>query len=130
MEKILEKDFYPTPEGVIDGMMLGHDVSGKIVLEPSAGSGNIVEWLWKNGAKEVLACELNGNLRRIVESKCHVIGDDFLQVTGEEVSHIDMIVMNPPFSNARKHILHAFEIAPDGCEIVSLCNSSDLRESF
>ena len=30
--------------------------------------------------------------------------------------------MNPPFSNADRHILHAWEIAPDGCEIVSLCN--------
>lgn len=130
MEKILEKDFYPTPENVIEQMLQGHDVTGKIILEPSAGSGNIVGYLQKCLAKEVIACEINEKLRSIVESKCRVIGDDFLKVTGEEVSHIDMIVMNPPFSDARRHILHAFEIAPGGCEIISLCNDSDLRESY
>lgn len=130
MEKILEKDFYPTPENVIEQMLQGHDVTGKIILEPSAGSGNIVGYLQKCFTKEVIACEINEKLRRIVESKCRVIGDDFLKVTSEEVSHIDMIVMNPPFSDARRHILHAFEIAPGGCEIISLCNDSDLRGSY
>lgn len=130
MEKILEKDFYPTPENVIEQMLQGHDVTGKIILEPSAGSGNIVGYLQKCFAKEVIACEINEKLRRIVESKCRVIGDDFLKVTSEEVSHIDMIVMNPPFSDARRHILHAFEIAPGGCEIISLCNDSDLKQSY
>lgn len=130
MEKILEKDFYPTPENVIEQMLQGHYVTGKIILEPSAGSGNIVEYLQKCMAKEVVACEINEKLRRIVESKCYVIGDDFLKVTAEEISHVDMIVMNPPFSDARRHILHAYEIAPGGCEIVSLCNNSDLIESY
>lgn len=129
MEKILERDFYPTPQNVIGKMLQGHDVTGKIILEPSAGSGNIVSYLQKNMAKEVIACELNDKLRSIVGSMCNVIGEDFLRVTKEEVSHIDMIVMNPPFSDARRHILHAFEIAPGGCEIISLCNSSDLSEN-
>lgn len=126
METIFDRDFYPTPEDVIAKMLQGHNVDGKVVLEPSAGSGNIVDFLLKNYAKDVIACEINGKLRSIVESKCEVIADDFLTVTREMVSHIDMIVMNPPFSDARRHILHAFEIAPGGCEIISLCNSSDL----
>ena len=130
MENILERDFYPTPVEVIEQMLQGHDVAGKIILEPSAGSGNIVDYLQKNFAKEVIACEINEKLRCIVESKCRVIASNFLEVTREEVSHIDMIVMNPPFSDARRHILHAFEVAPDGCEIISLCNSSDLRDGY
>lgn len=125
-ETIFDKDFYPTPESVIEQMLVGHDIYGRIILEPSAGSGNIVEYLQKNGAKEVIACELNSKLRRIVEGKCRVIADDFLTVRSEDVSHIDMIVMNPPFSNARKHILHAYDIAPEGCEIIALCNSHDV----
>ena len=130
MENIFEKDFYPTPVEVIEQILQGHDVAGKIILEPSAGSGNIVDYLQKNLAREVIACEINGKLRSIVESKCRVITDDFLKVQREDVSHIDMIVMNPPFSDARRHILHAFEVAPDGCEIVSLCNSSDLSGNY
>lgn len=50
-------DFYPTPEDVINTMMLGEDILGKTILEPSAGSGNIVRWLKSNGAGEVIACE-------------------------------------------------------------------------
>lgn len=130
METIFDRDFYPTPEDVIAKMLQGHNVDGKVVLEPSAGSGNIVDYLLKNYAKDVVACEINGKLRSVVESKCRVIADDFLKVKREDVSHIDMIVMNPPFSDARRHILHAFEVAPDGCEIISLCNSSDLRDGY
>ena len=125
-ETMFDKDFYPTPDSVIEQMLIGHDVAGKIILEPSAGSGNIVDYLQKNYAKEVLACEINSKLRRIVESKCRVIAYDFLTVRPEDISHVDMIVMNPPFSDARRHILHAYEIAPGGCEIIALCNSSDM----
>lgn len=38
--------------------------------------------------------------------------------------------MNPPFSNAAKHILHAWEIAPEGCEIISLCNWETIKNSY
>lgn len=35
-------------------MLLGEDILGKTILEPSVGSGNIVKWLKKNGAGEVI----------------------------------------------------------------------------
>ena len=120
-------DFYPTPAEVIDRMLMGVEVQGKFVLEPSAGSGNIVRALSRMGAREVLACEIDPRLRKILYGECTVITDDFLTVTREQVSHVDLIVMNPPFSQAAKHILHAYEIAPDGCEIISLCNSDMMR---
>jgi hypothetical protein len=41
-----------------------------------------------------------------------------------------MIIMNPPFSNADKHIIHAWEIAPEGCEIVSLCNYETIAKEY
>lgn len=47
-----DRDFYPTPVEVIDQMMQFSDVVGKVVLEPSAGSGNIVEWCKASGAKQ------------------------------------------------------------------------------
>ena len=130
MESIFEKDFYPTPEEVIAQMLVMSDIANKVILEPSAGSGNIVSYLQYNGAQEVIACEMNSKLRSIVEKKCVVIADDFLTVTSDMVSHIDMIVMNPPFSREEDHILHAYEIAPQGCEIISLCNSSMLDRTY
>ncbi|UXQ88770.1 DUF4942 domain-containing protein [Tenacibaculum phage Larrie] len=117
---MFDKEFYPTPVEVLDLMQI--DCNNKIVLEPSAGKGDIVDYLLSRRAKEVIACEKNSELRKIVNSKCEVYKSDFFELTAEEISHINMIVMNPPFSNADKHIEHAYNIAPEGCEIVALCN--------
>ena len=126
-QNIFNQDFYPTPENVIADMLKMSDIQGKIILEPSAGVGNIVDYLQKAGAKEVIACEINDKFRAVLSGKCEIVGDDFLSMAKERISHIDMIVMNPPFSMAKDHILHAWEIAPDGCEIISLsviiCNN-------
>lgn len=123
-QNIFNQDFYPTPEEVIDTMIGLSDVSGKIVLEPSCGSGNIVDYCVAHHAKRVIGCEINDKLRKIASTKCDIIAEDFLQVTSEQISHVDMIVMNPPFSNQTEHIRHAFEIAPSGCEVISLCNDA------
>lgn len=123
-------DFYPTPTDVINTMMLGEDILGKTILEPSAGSGNIVSWLKDNGAGEVIACENDNTLQKLLAGKCELISDDFLSVTSDQVSHVDYIVMNPPFSDGIRHIKHAFDIAPTGCTVISLCNSSNLERRY
>ena len=129
-QNLFNRDFYPTPHEVIEQMLSLSDIRGKIILEPSAGSGNIVNFLQKNGAKKVIACEINTKLQAIIAGKCELIASDFLTVTPDMISHIDMIVMNPPFSAEEAHILHAWEIAPEGCEIISLCNSSLLSRNY
>lgn len=63
------KDFYPTPKSVIEMMVGAVDVCNKIVLEPSAGKGNIVDYLKTNGAKDILTCEIEPNLAKIVSQK-------------------------------------------------------------
>lgn len=123
-------DFYPTPEDVINTMMLGEDILGKTILEPSAGSGNIVRWLKNSGAGDVIACEKDKHLQKFLTGECNLLAEDFLSVTAEQVSHVDYIIMNPPFSDGAKHILHAYEIAPVGCTIIALCNSSNLEKRW
>lgn len=115
-------DFYPTPESVIDSMLFDHTIKGRVILEPSAGSGAILDYCIKRDAKELLCCENDPDLARIASTKGRLIASDFLTVTSEQVSHIDMIVMNPPFSADEKHIIHAWNVAPAGCEIIALCN--------
>lgn len=122
---MFDPEFYPTPEDVILQMQI--DCRNKIVLEPSAGKGDIVKWLQLNGAKKVIACEKHPELKKILATICHIIADDFFTVKPENVSHVNQIIMNPPFSNADKHILHAWEIAPEGCEIISLFNYNTLE---
>lgn len=116
------KDLYPTPKAVIEKMLSGVDLFEKTILEPSAGLGDIVDFCAGSGAK-VLACEIVPELQSVLLDKnCKLIGEDFLKLTSERISHIDYIVMNPPFSADEKHILHAYKIAPDGCQIIALCN--------
>lgn len=129
LEDMLNKDFYPTPKEVINDMLFGLDLYDKEVLESSAGSGNIVDVLNSLGAN-VSACEIEPKLRNILQSKCNLIGDDFLNLTKEYCSHFNYIVMNPPFSADETHILHAWNIAPSGCEIVALCNYNTLSNSY
>jgi hypothetical protein len=123
---IFNGDHYPTPPEVAAEMLDPLDLRGRVVLEPSAGSGNLVRECLARGAAEVLWCEKEPQLRDMLTSvpsatPAHSYAD-FLQVRPADVSHIDLIVMNPPFSADEAHILHAWEIAPPGCEIVALCN--------
>ena len=74
------KDFYPTPQNLIDKMLDGLDW-GMIhtILEPSAGKGNIVEALrkkedfnnrWYTKVKLNIDCiENDQNLRHILKGK-------------------------------------------------------------
>lgn len=126
---MFNSDFWPTPMEVACQMLEAIDVKGKKILEPSAGSGNLVKALQAAGAN-VIACEIDTRLQKIVASMCPLIGDDFLKLSAIDISHIDAIVMNPPFSKGSTHIKHAWEIAPPGCQIVSLCNSATLENEY
>jgi len=119
-------DFYPTPPEVAATMLDPLDLRGRVVVEPSAGSGNLVRECQARGAADVLTVEPEPKLRAILTAipDSRLIGADWRQVTADQISHADLIVMNPPFSADEHHILHAWAIAPAGCQIVSLCNWS------
>lgn len=119
---MFNKDFYPTPHHLIEEMLEGVKIKGVVFMEPEAGKCDIVDYLNKNDAKEVLTCELEPKLAEIVKTRSRFLAPDFLTVKKEEVSHVQCIVMNPPFSADEHHILHAWEIAPEGCQIIALCN--------
>lgn len=127
---MFNKDFFPTPEAVINLMTEGEVLTGKVILEPSAGKGNIVDYLINEGAKDIIACESNEDLKKILATKCKIIESDFFTLTSDKISHIDFIIMNPPFSEDEKHILHAYNIAPPGCKIIALCNTGTLHNDY
>lgn len=122
-------DFYPTPPEVIETMLSGIDINGKTVLEPSAGKGDIIDYCLSKGAK-IICCELNDDLAVIAGSKAKLIAKDFLTVQSHQISHVDYIIMNPPFSADEKHINHAWTIAPDGCQILALCNWETVENAY
>jgi len=125
-------DFFPTPEVVAALMLDSLDLRGKVIMEPSAGSGNLVQACLDRGAAEVLTCEPEPKLRAILSAipSSRLISNDWLAVKAEEISHIDAIVMNPPFSADERHILHAWEVAPPGCEIVALANWNTISGQY
>jgi len=125
-----DSDLYPTPTEVIEKMLSGVMVANKVILEPEAGFGSIVDYCQQMGAKEVIACEISPRLRQVLSTKCHIIENDFLDLTADRISHIDLIIMNPPFSKQEEHLLHAWDIAPSGCQIISLCNATMLENRY
>jgi predicted RNA methylase len=125
-------DFYPTPPEVAATMLDPLDLRGRVVVEPSAGSGNLVSETLARGAAEALCCEPEPKLRAILAAipNSRLIAADWLTVTAEQISHVDLIVMNPPFSADERHILHAWEIVPPGCEIVALANWNTVCDEY
>lgn len=53
---MFSNDFFPTPLQVIEQMATGIELQGKVILEPSSGSGAIVDYLQEQGAT-VISCE-------------------------------------------------------------------------
>ena len=90
-------DFFPTPENIIEIMIEGENINNAVILEPSAGKGDIVTFLQDASAKSVIACENNEDLAKILQTKCTIVERDFLSLTSDKISHIDFIIMNPPF---------------------------------
>lgn len=126
-------DFYPTPKAVIRKMLSGfkpEDIAERTILEPSAGKGDIVEYLadqvkyrsnWNRKPENVYCIESDLELRLVLSGKGYkVIGSDFL--TYKKNHLFDLIVMNPPFSQGAAHLLKAWEIL-NGGDIVCLLNA-------
>lgn len=112
-----------TPPNVVDIMLDGIDIRNKTVLEPSAGVGHLVRECLSRGAKKVLWCEVKKELSSVCKliPNGRMIRSDFLKVRNHHVNNIDIVIMNPPFTSDKFHILHAWDIAPPGCQIISLC---------
>lgn len=123
-------DLYPTNLETIELMVHGINLFEKFVYEPHFGTCAIVDYLRGAGVKEIIGTEIDPRLRKLAEGKLTIIGDDFFKVTSDQISHIDIIILNPPFSKGADHIVHAYEIAPDGCQIIALCNAETLKNPY
>lgn len=61
------------------------------------------------------------------ELGANLLGYDFLQV--QSLAAIDQVIMNPPFSEGAKHVLHAWDTVYDA-EIVAIVNAETIRNPF
>ena len=44
------QEFFPTPDAVIDLMLFGEDLKDKVIWEPEAGAGHLVDRIYEAGA--------------------------------------------------------------------------------
>lgn len=129
---------FPTPPEIAEKMAdLAELEPGLCVLEPSAGTGNLIKAVLDRVDTEVLAYEINQGLCSVLERaypsyKLQVRRRDFLEVT-EFQGQYPRILMNPPFENGSdiKHINHARKFLAPGGKLVALCaNGPRQREAF
>lgn len=130
------KNFYPTPKHLIKKMLSGIELSNKLILEPSAGKGDIVDCIYEEIKSsyyrkyvEIDCIEIENELQSILKGKGYkVIFDDFL--TFQTYKKYDIIVMNPPFDNGEKHLLKAIEMQKDGGMVICLLNAETLNNLY
>lgn len=143
-----DTQFYPTPRPLIEKMVYkcretqpkGWGLSGlSKILEPSAGKGDIADYLselkdYAYGGRldlkdKIDVVELDPNLTAILRGKGYrLVGDNFLSFNPQ--TRYDLIIMNPPFADGARHLLHAIQLQENGGVIVCLLNAETLRNPF
>ena len=131
---------FPTPPDLARRMAQlagGSTLAGTRVLEPSAGTGNIVRAIINSATSadcvRVVAVEINSGLVKILEQQrlktlCanennfDIREADFMQCNGD-LGKFDHVLMNPPFEKGQdiKHILHALTMLKPGGRLVAIC---------
>ena len=150
------KDYYPTPPALAAELLAGLKIDGHSIeyaggpiLEPSAGSGDLARAIEKaadirynsDGTRDdyystgnkyrldalQLDCiEKSADLRAVLkENGFRVVHDDFLTFTPR--AHYKAIIMNPPFSEGARHLLHALHIMERGGEVRCILNAETIR---
>lgn len=150
------KNFYPTPKTLVKKMVEKAEKEFKMyykggykILEPSTGTGNIVEVIKEKFPNSNIDClELDDNIRAILKEnikvwnernknrhsnvrygEINIVGDDFL--ANEYIGSYNLIIMNPPFDNGDKHLIKAIKMQERfGGNIVCLLNAETIKNPY
>jgi SAM-dependent methyltransferase len=135
VQVVTAPNLFPTPQDVARKMAeLADFWPIQRILEPSAGTGNLIEAFAGKG-RSIVAVEINpvlaDGLRRRwpgIDTRCA----DFLECNGD-LGTFDRIVMNPPFDHGSdiKHVEHACKFLKPGGRLVAIvANGPRQREAF
>ena len=128
---MFNKNFYPTPKELIKKMVKKVDFGkNKIILEPSAGKGDIAKYILDEGYNMEVDCiEIEPQLQAILKNEdLPVVFNDFLKFFS--FKKYDAIIMNPPFDDGEKHLLKAIDLMSHGGEIICLLNAETLKNPY
>jgi phospholipid N-methyltransferase len=127
IQTLTAPQLFPTPPDLAEKMVEYAEIAqGMTVLEPSAGTGNILQAIMNDDtARAVIAVEINQTLCNRLKAE-YILTDvhcmDFLAYNRGNYP-VDRIIMNPPFENGSdiKHILHAKSMLKPGGKLVAIC---------
>lgn len=137
---MFNESFYPTPASVAKKMLArltGARLREANILEPSAGKGDLAEAIMEAmkaglgygnhrslNPDRIRCVEIHPELQATLRGKgFSLVGTDFLNFHPDE--KYNLIVMNPPFADGDKHLLHAWEILEHG-DVLCLLNERTL----
>lgn len=126
IEVVSAPQLFPTPPGLVLRMVELADIwCVQRILEPSAGTGAILERIVGKTSQSVVAVEINSSLAEQLRNRWPGIDTrcaDFLACNGD-LGKFDRILMNPPFASGQdiKHILHAITFLKPGGRLVAIC---------
>lgn len=127
----MDTQYFPTPRALAIRawqMFQSHNFSR--VLEPSAGQGHLAsvtrDAIGQRVRIDALEIDLahHAALRDEVDE---IVGTDFLEF--QEGGFYSHVIMNPPFAQGARHVLHAWDILWSG-EIVAILNAETIRNPF
>lgn len=138
VQAVSAPQLFPTPPELARVMLdkAGGCMAGLRVLEPSAGTGRIIEAVAQNAtgfdcvrvvAVEVSAALVSGleTMRRkwlyANDSNFEIVAGDFLAQNGN-LGKFDRVIMNPPFADSQDiaHVRHAYEFLKPGGRLVAI----------
>lgn len=128
------EEFYPTPESLLDKIFEGFNWNEiKTVLEPSAGKGDIVDYIQKTVPYrrdlDIDCIEKEDVLRKTLIGKGYrVVHDDFLTYRTQKT--YDLIVMNPPFSMGAAHLTKALKMQKYGGNVICILNADTIKNPY
>lgn len=133
---------FPTPPALVEQMIgladlkvPSEDHPQMTILEPSAGTGRILDAL---EGYAVTAYEISRELwvplqEKYESSNIHVYREDFLEVISpiDEYCKYDRIIMNPPFTRGAdiKHIKHALSFLKPRGILVAICSDGPRQKT-
>ena len=136
VQVVTAPQLFPTPPDLAARMVaIARPRIGARVLEPSAGTGNLLRALpgivpfgkQRQTALDVVAIELNHTLADML-GRSGLAGTvryvDFLDC-GDELGRFDAVMMNPPFAKGADiaHIRHALRFLKPGGRLVAICGN-------
>jgi predicted RNA methylase len=112
-----------TPLKVVERLIEYSQIdNNSIVLEPSAGIGNIADQI-KAITNNVDCIEYMNHFSELLKMKKHnVVSDDIMQYN--RFNYYDAVIMNPPFSEEIEHIKHAYKTLKAGGKLISITSPS------